>query len=227
MGGIAPVASATTDHPTMPIPLHPRQALRVARALLPLTLAVGLGHAVAAGVQVQTQGAGGQPLADVVLLLEPLGAKAAVKPANAVDIVQEGRRFVPAVTVVPVGTKVQFPNRDSVRHHVYSFSPAKKFELRLYVGKPANPVEFDRAGVVVLGCNIHDAMVGWVIVTDTPWYAKTPASGQASLADVPAGAYVLRAWHPDMPAGSTGVEQPVTVGASTLALSVQLPVGSK
>ncbi|MBT9597232.1 MAG: methylamine utilization protein [Vitreoscilla sp.] len=208
----------------MPIPHHLRQAPCIARALLPLTLAVGLGPAVAAGVQVQAQGAGGQPLADVVLLLEPQGAKAAVKPVSEIEIVQEGRRFVPAVTVVPVGTKVQFPNRDSVRHHVYSFSPARKFELRLYVGKPANPVEFDRAGVVVLGCNIHDAMVGWVIVSDTPWYAKTPASGQASLADVPTGAYVLRAWHPDLPAGSNGVEQPVTVGTSALALSVRLPV---
>lgn len=192
-----------------------------------MTLAGGLVDALAVGVQVQAQGAGGQPLADVVLLLEPQGAKAPVKPVSEMEIVQEGRRFVPAVTVVPVGSKVQFPNRDSVRHHVYSFSQAKKFELRLYVGKPANPVEFDRAGVVVLGCNIHDAMVGWVIVSDTPWYAKTPASGQASLADVPAGSYVLRAWHPDLPAGSTGIEQPVTVGASALALRVQLPVGGK
>lgn len=182
--------------------------------------------AQAATLQVRVQGAAGQPLADAVLLLEPQGAKPAPKPAADVEIAQKGRRFVPAVTVVPVGTKVQFPNQDTVRHHVYSFSPAKKFELKLYVGRPENPVEFDRAGVVVLGCNIHDAMVGWVIVSDTPWYAKTAADGQAALADVPPGRYVLRSWHPDLPAGSTGVEQPVTVGtgAANLALTAAVPV---
>ena len=178
-------------------------------------------------VQVHVQGAQGQPVTDAVLMLEPVGAKAPVKPAAAVDIAQEGRRFVPAVTVVPVGTKVSFPNRDTVRHHVYSFSPAKKFELRLYVGRPENPIEFDRGGVVVLGCNIHDSMVGWVVVSDTPWFGKSPASGLVSLAEVPAGAYTLRAWHPDMPAGSIGVEQAVPVGAAALDLTVRVPVVGK
>ena len=85
---------------------------------------------------------------------------------------QQGKQFLPDVLVVPVGTSVHFPNRDSVRHHVYSFSPAKKFELKLYTGTPANPVVFDRAGVVTLGCNIHDRMVGWIVVVDTPYYAQ-------------------------------------------------------
>jgi plastocyanin len=192
-----------------------------------LALAAACGSATAAGVQVHVQGANGQAVTDAVVLLEPVGAKAPVKPAQGVDIAQEARRFVPAVTVVPVGTKVNFPNRDSVRHHLYSFSPAKRFELRLYVGRPESPIEFDRAGVVVLGCNIHDTMVGWVIVSDTPWFGKSPASGLVSLADVPAGSYVLRAWHPDMPAGATGVEQPVTVGAGALDLNVRVPVGGK
>jgi plastocyanin len=181
--------------------------------------------AQAATLQVLVQGAAGQALADAVLLLEPQGGKPPVtKPAAQVEIAQKGRRFVPTVSVVPVGTKVQFPNQDTVRHHVYSFSPAKKFELKLYVGRPENPVEFDRAGVVVLGCNIHDTMVGWVIVSDTPWFAKTPAAGRATLADVPPGAYVLRSWHPDLPAGSTGVEQPVTVGGADLELTAKVPV---
>jgi plastocyanin len=179
----------------------------------------------AANLQVLVQGSAGQPLADAVLLLEPQGAKpAALKPAADVEIAQKGRRFVPTVTVVPVGTKVEFPNQDTVRHHLYSFSPAKKFELKLYVGRPEKPVEFDRAGVVVLGCNIHDTMVGWVIVSDTPWFAKTPATGRVTLSDVPPGTYVLRSWHPDLPAGSTGVEQSVTVAAADLELSARLPV---
>ena len=93
---------------------------------------------------------------------------------------QQGKQFLPGVLVVPVGTSVHFPNRDSVRHHVYSFSPAKKFELKLYTGTPANPVVFERAGVVTLGCNIHDRMVGWIVVVDTPYYAQA-AEGAAQV----------------------------------------------
>jgi plastocyanin len=203
---------------------------RCATAGPPLSVAVLAAMAAvaeAATVEVLAQGKGGQPLADVVLLLEPQGARAGVKPLAQVDIAQRGRRFVPAVTVVPVGTKVQFPNQDTVRHHVYSFSPAKKFELKLYVGRPENPIEFDHAGLVVLGCNIHDAMVGWVVVSDTPWYAKTVAGGRATLADVPPGSYVLRSWHPDLPAGSTGIEQAVTVAVASLDLVASLPVASR
>ncbi|HEX5682566.1 MAG TPA: methylamine utilization protein [Ideonella sp.] len=203
---------------------------RCATACPPLAVAALAAMATvadAATVEVRAQGKGGQPLADVVVLLEPQGARAVVKPLAQVDIAQQGRRFVPAVTVVPVGTKVQFPNQDTVRHHVYSFSPAKKFELKLYVGRPENPIEFDHAGLVVLGCNIHDAMVGWIVVSDTPWYAKTLAGGRAMLADVPPGSYVLRSWHPDLPAGSTGIEQAVTVAADSLDLVASLPVASR
>lgn len=200
---------------------------RLARSVCAAALLAGTVAADAATVQVLAQGKGGRPLADTVLLLEPQEAKAAVSPLAQVDVAQQGRRFVPTVTVVPVGTKVQFPNLDTVRHHVYSFSPAKKFELKLYVGRPENPVEFDRAGVVVLGCNIHDTMVGWVVVSDTPWYGKTPAGGRVTLADVPPGSYVLRSWHPELPAGSTGIEQAVTVGTAALELVASLPVAER
>jgi plastocyanin len=203
-----------------------RLPLRTAcRLLVGLLLGASIVTGAMAGqLQVLVQGAAGQPLADAVLLLEPHGAKPALKPAGPVEIAQKGRRFVPMVTVVPVGTKVHFPNQDTVRHHVYSFSPAKKFELKLYVGRPENPIEFERPGIVVIGCNIHDSMVGWVIVADTPWTAQTPASGRATLADVPPGSYVLRSWHPDLPAGSTGIEQTVTVGSGNLELRATLPV---
>lgn len=204
--------------------MRPSRLILRLRELAALFLVLIGAGAHAATVQVRAVGAAGQPLTDAVLLLEPQGGRAPVKPATGVEIAQKGRQFVPAVTVVPVGTKVQFPNQDTVRHHVYSFSAAKKFELKLYVGRPENPVEFDHAGVVVLGCNIHDTMVGWVIVSDTPWYAKTPAGGRARLDDVPPGNYVLRAWHPDLPAGSAGVEQAVTVGTAALDLTATLPV---
>jgi len=204
-------------------PIHLAHFARFAAAVA--GAAVFGGAAAAATLHIQVRGANGQPLADAVLLLEPqAGPKPALKPAANIEIAQVGRRFVPAVTVVPVGTKVQFPNQDTVRHHVYSFSAAKKFELKLYAGRPERPIEFDRAGVVVLGCNIHDTMVGWVVVTDTPWAATTPASGRATLADVPPGPYVLRTWHPDLPAGSAGSEQAVTVGSADLELAATVPV---
>lgn len=84
-----------------------------------------------------------------------------MQPAPGVEIEQADKQFTNRVTVVPLGTEVRFPNRDKVRHHVYSLSPTKTFELKLYIGTPANPVVFDRAGVAVLGCNIHDHVVAW------------------------------------------------------------------
>jgi len=198
--------------------------MRLAKHLLAMLVVAPL-WCGAAGLQVIVQSASGQPQADAVLLLEPLGAKPAVKPATGVEVGQEGKQFVPLVTVVTVGTRVSFPNRDTVRHHVFSFSEAKKFEIKLYVGKPENPVLFDRAGVVVLGCNIHDSMIGWIIVSDTPWYAKTGANGRAQFDEVPPGAYRLRTWHPGLPVGSTGLEQAVNIAATNAELAVRLPAG--
>ena len=91
-----------------------------------------------------------------------------------------------------------FPNKDDVRHHVYSFSPAKRFELPLYAGTPAAPVVFDRPGIVAIGCNIHDWMLGYLYVAETPYLARTGADGRARLENLPAGRYVVRVWHPRM-----------------------------
>ena len=216
-----------TPPPCLPPLCRRRPSAPQARAAWALALAMALiTPASAATLTVQAQGAGGKPLADAVLLLEPVGARAAAKPATGVEIVQKDKQFVPAVTVVPVGTRVAFPNQDTVRHHVYSFSDARKFELKLYAGRPENPVLFDRPGVVVLGCNIHDHMVGWIIVSDTPWYGKSPATGRVVLADIPPGSYRLRAWHPDLPPGSPGVEQPVVVGAADAVALIHLPAGA-
>ena len=129
---------------------------------------------------------------------------------------------MPAVSVVPVGSAVDFPNRDTVRHHVYSFSPAKPFELKLYTGKPANPVVFDRAGIAVLGCNIHDHMAAWVVVVETPYFAQSSAAGRATLDDVPAGSYRLRVWHTNLPVGAPALDQPITVAATGATAQVRL-----
>jgi plastocyanin len=175
------------------------------------------GMAQAASVQVDLTDAAGKPLAGAVVFLESAEAKRLVKPQPGVEMAQDKRQFAPVMMVVPVGTEVLFPNRDTVRHHVYSFSPAKKFELKLYTGTPSKPVLFDQAGVVVLGCNIHDQMTGWILVVDTPYYASSPATGKAQIDNVPPGSYKLRAWHNRLPVGAPAMEQALTVPATGVA----------
>jgi len=178
--------------------------------------------ALAASVRIRVNGLQDKPLEDAVVMLEPKAGRAPVRPMPDQVISQRRRRFEPAVSVVTAGTRVEFPNRDDVRHHVYSFSEAKRFELKLYQGRPEAPVTFDRAGLVVLGCNIHDHMVAWVVVSDTPWFARTPGNGEAQLPDVPPGDYRLRVWHPSMPPGATGEVQDVKVDAAGLNMTMGL-----
>ena len=138
----------------------------------------------------------GKPLPDAVVSLTPAsGPPPSGRPPTAV-MDQINKEFVPLVLPVMVGTAVSFPNRDNIRHHVYSFSPAKKFELPLYIGTPSQPVVFDKPGPVALGCNIHDWMVAYIYVVATPHFAKTTADGKARLEGLPAGPYEARVWHP-------------------------------
>ena len=186
---------------------------RALHGQLLLGLVGGLVATAHAGtVVVAVADAAGQPLTDAVVFLDSAEARKQVKPLIGAEMAQEKRKFVPSVLVVPVGTEVRFPNHDSVRHHVYSFSPAKKFELKLYSGTPSNPVLFDKPGVVVLGCNIHDQMVGWMLVVETPFYGRTPdGSGKVQLDNVPPGVYTLRTWHARLPVGAPAQEQVLTV----------------
>ncbi len=178
--------------------------------------------AQAASVQVQVQDSAGRPLAGAVVFLESREAKAAARPARDAAIAQVDKQFSPVVSVVPVGTPVNFPNFDTVRHHVYSFSTIRPFELKLYAGTPANPVVFDRPGIAVLGCNIHDHMTAWVVVVETPYFGRTAAGGDVLVANVPEGSYRLRVWHAGMPVGAPAVDQPLTVAAGTTAAAVRL-----
>jgi plastocyanin len=126
-------------------------------------------------------------------------APAATAPRPKLEQVEQiGEEFVPKVKAILVGSPVSFPNRDSVRHHVYSFSPPKRFDLPLYVGTPTKPVVFDKPGVVVLGCNIHDWMIGYVYVSESPYYATTADNGEAIISGMPAGDYTVRVWHPQL-----------------------------
>jgi hypothetical protein len=109
--------------------------------------------------------------------------------------------------LLQTGTVASFPNRDPILHHVYSFSPPKTFEIKLYTGKSPSSVTFDKPGIVTLGCNIHDWMIAYVLVVSTPWFGKTDAAGIVKLRDLPGGSYAVHAWHPQQRA-SAG---PVTV----------------
>lgn len=168
--------------------------------LLPLVLFSALalpGPAHAAALHADLLDTAGQPLADAVISLSgPLdGAQA---PTSAL-MDQRDKQFQPHVLAVRTGTLVSFPNSDDIRHQVYSFSPAKRFELRLYQGTPSDPVLFDKPGLVVLGCNIHDWMLGYIYVTDDPWFAVSDENGRAAIAGLPAGRYAVTLWHPGNP----------------------------
>lgn len=176
----------------------------------------------AGGVQVTVRDGGGKPLADAVVFLESAAARLSAQPMAGVEVAQAAKQFAPQVTVVTAGTSVAFPNRDTVRHHVYSFSPAKTFELKLYTGTQASPVLFDKPGVVVLGCNIHDQMTAWVLVLQTPYFARTDARGVASMASVPPGNYRLRTWSPALPVGAAAADEPLQVSTSDLVASIKL-----
>lgn len=185
-------------------------------------LALALGPVLAATVQVQVQDGAGKNLPEAVVFLESREARLLAKPAPGEQMAQINKQFVPRVLVVPVGSSVQFPNHDTVRHHVYSFSVAKTFELKLYSGKEANPVVFDKTGIAVLGCNIHDNMAAWVVVVETPYYGRSAQAGTVVLNNVPAGAYRMRVWHPGLPVGAAATDQPLVVGPADTSTTVRL-----
>jgi hypothetical protein len=123
---------------------------------------------------------------------------------------------------------VGFPNKDKVRHHVYSFSAAKKFELPLYGQQEERTVTFEKTGVVALGCNIHDVMIGYIYVADTPFAAKTDASGAVVLRGLPGGTGTLSVWHPDMKSNRAAIDKPLTAGETAAAVSLSLrPVSQR
>ena len=194
---------------------------RIAMVLAAATLS-----ARAAAVSVVVTDPAGGPLADAVVSLEPAGAHAAPRPLQGVQIAQHDLQFDPQVTVIPVGTPVLFPNNDTVRHHVYSFSPAKTFQIKLYSGVPHAPIVFDKPGVAVLGCNIHDQMVAWVVVVDTPYYARTGAGGRLRIDGVPPGSYEMKVWHSSLPEDAPPQAQALAVGAADVEQRVRLAAGA-
>lgn len=182
------------------------------------------GSAVAASVTVHVVDAAGAPVPNAVVYAEPVGGAPVPKSLRQAEVEQKDFRFFPLVSVVQVGTPVLFPNHDRVRHHVYSFSPAKTFELKLYSGVPIKPVVFDKVGTVILGCNIHDQMVAYVEVVNTPYFGKTDMAGNVRLEGLASGRYVLKGWYFRMGPNAAAVQQPLNVQGADMSAVVRLNV---
>ena len=179
-----------------------------------LSLAVASQAVATPEIAITVKGAKGEPVADAVLSLIPLDRLAPPPAANtSSEMAQQNQEFMTYVTVVQAGTRVLFPNQDTVQHHVYSLSKAKKFELPLYNPGQNESLVFDVPGLVTLGCNIHDWMLAYIVVVPTPWFAKTDATGRTIL-PAPPGRYRLELWHPRL---ATLVTQEITLGAAEAA----------
>jgi plastocyanin len=210
--------------------VHVRSAaLRLSSLLVALAFAVPSAAATLAVSVVDEQG---RPIENVAVYATPAHGAAdhgaadhAVAHAAAAPAVmdQNGLQFVPHLLVVQSGALVTFPNGDKVSHHVYSFSQTKTFELALYKGDVYPPVLFDRPGIVVLGCNIHDGMLGYIVVVDTPHFARTNEQGVALIDGVPDGDYAVTVWTPRVRPASLPSAQAVAVTQpGTVAVEIRI-----
>jgi len=165
-----------------------------------------------------------QPLANAVVFLVSSSNPNSVAQSTSTEMLQRDTAFNPDVLAVQMGTSVSFPNEDPFRHHVYSFSDAKSFELRLYGGRDVPSVLFDQPGHVALGCNIHDNMLGHIYVVPTPYFAVTDATGTAAIPEIADGEYSLQVWHPDMRGDVDDIARVVVIAGSPLTETAEIRV---
>lgn len=199
------------------------------RPALALVLLLAGGPGMATQMQLRVLDAAGEPLTDAVVAMKKTASDGAASPAEhaaaeppAATMAQQNQAFAPAVLAITRGTRVKFPNLDDTQHHVYSFSPTKVFELPLYKGDTHEPVEFDKTGVVALGCNIHDDMRGYIYVADTPYVALSDADGIAIFDSLTDADYELIIWHPR--AEEPFIPEPLTVDSRNLDLQRSIRV---
>jgi plastocyanin len=191
--------------------------------LIALALAGAGSPLAAAPLIVRVLDVAGRPVRDAVVTLKPAGnAARAAHPSGRYVVSQQNLQFHPFLTVVPVGAEVSFPNLDPTKHHVYSFSPAKRFELKLFAKDQSRTVRFDQPGVVALGCNIHDGMSAFIVVTDSAWTARTNAQGVVTFADAPNAAGRVTVWHSYLRAAGGVAAQAVSPGQRIASFNVRL-----
>jgi plastocyanin len=193
------------------------------RFLAALPLCITPMAAIAADLDLKLVDAAGAPVADaVVTVKQPGGARGPISFPWGTTMTQQDIAFAPHVLIVPVGATVRFPNKDKVRHHVYSFSKPAKFEIKLFGKDETRSYTFTTAGAVALGCNIHDRMSGYIKVVDTPFAVKSGATGQAKLTGLPAGPAQVTVWHPRMKAKDNELTLSMPAGtARTVKLAVR------
>jgi plastocyanin len=169
----------------------------------------------------------GTAVSDAVIYAQPAsGSSPSVRPKTRAIIDQVNKEFVPRVNIIQAGTEVFFPNSDNIRHSIYSFSSAKTFTTKLYSGREAAPVLFDKTGLVILGCNIHDTMVAWVFVVDTPWFAKSDADGAGTIKGLPPGDYTITAAAPSSAGTAKSIAMTLRVEGTAQRQSISLEAGS-
>lgn len=176
----------------------------------------GASAAFAGDLTVSVRDAAGRPVRDAVVTVHPASGapRGPIRFSWPLRMTQQDVQFNPYVLIVPVGATVAFPNLDRVRHHVYSFSRGNRFEIELYGRDETRTHVFSAAGVAAVGCNIHDAMLGYIKIVDTPWAAKTPATGDVTLSGIPAGGATLRVWHPRLAGRGNEAARTITVTAA-------------
>jgi plastocyanin len=194
----------------------------VRNILCALALAGAASPLAASPLNVRVVDASGRPVRDAVVTLYPAGSARPPRPGGRFVVAQQSLQFRPFLTVVPVGADVSFPNLDPTKHHVYSFSAAKRFELKLFARDQSRTVHFDKPGVVALGCNIHDQMSAFIFVTDTGWTARTNAQGIASFADAPNASARIAVWHPYLRAPGGQIQQAIAATQRNLNFQVRL-----
>ena len=185
-------------------------------------------RAEAGSIVVTVKDSQGTLVSDAVVYAKSNNPVVSLEKKQAV-IEQRDKQFVPSVTAIQVGTSVTFPNRDNVRHDVYSLSPVKEFELPLYAGIPADPVTFDKEGFVTLGCSIHDWMVAYIAVLPTPYFQVTGKNGRSVLENLPAGRYTVQVWQPSLKGMPEKLAQHVDLaeGSTELLFTLDLRRGSR
>lgn len=196
------------------------------RPILAAATVIGLCglSAQAAEIAIHITDRDGDPAANAVvtLMAENESSSAASPILDAAQLVdQREETFVPLVTVVPRGGAVRFANSDAPLHQVYSFSPIRQFELTLAPGETSEGIVFDEVGVAAIGCNIHDHMIAYIFVTDSPWTVVTDDQGRARV-DVPAGNYTAEIWHPRLPPATDAPRSALAIGDAEAVLETSI-----
>jgi plastocyanin len=184
------------------------------------------GAAMAATVDIVITDTNGKPAANAIVSLAPENgtAPSPTNIPNEATIDQRNQMFVPLAVTIRKGGHVVFANNDATMHQVYSFSPIKQFEYEIRQGEKSPPVVFDRPGVAAIGCNIHDNMVAFVYVADSPWTVTTDDHGHARIANVPTGAYRASVWHPKLAPGRAPPTAELQVSGDGAKLSLSAPL---